>query len=663
MKINEVHKLDIEEGDGVLYRFESSPNTSLKPQLAERVLVIHAPISGSLAGAVSQYTSKPKNFLEGRSRHLILSRDGKEIVQMVPFNLGAMHAFGYNGRSIAVELQYPGELRNKASVLNKNLKFNDDQYILASSLNHSHYGEWPIYPKAQIDQLFNVAKLLKERYNIQEVIGYEEVASRTDPGPAFPIHQFREKLLGITDRSFIPQEITHATSLLGHPENPLSVISSLNIPAGTPVSIMSERFDWYLVSVLAEVAGNPWLTGWVPKRTVRVKTDFEYKVNEKHYLTNEEGRRFQEITPHPNGYESARRNPTPKYIVMHFTTGTKMESTISHFKDPSSLVSTHLLIGRDGRVVQFLPFDRVAHHCGYSWWERLNNLNNYSIGIELDNAGLLSNMGRLGWMSRKIRIPDAHVKQAVHWKQFTPNNPARFPGWEKYPDAQLQVALNIVKALRDRYPSIEEILGHDDVNLRNRYDPGPLFPMPQFRLELFGRAEPKLEVFTLSRDTKEVYTNFNGRLPNTQQSLHEMNLPANSVVRVIRSDDDLALVTVVRSKDAPSLNQKTGWIRANSLSAPVSPARRGMKRREEGGSKTANQRVTKYTQAFFKRTKNNLQPTPIIDEAKFFVAGTRVRIQQVRGEWTLVVALDPLGRHGGVEGWLHTELLSPEVIS
>lgn len=137
---------------------------------------------------------------------------------------------------------------------------------------------------------------------------------------------------------------------------------------------------------------------------------------------------------------------------MHFTTGTKMESTISHFKDPSSGVSTHLLIGRDGRVVQFLPFDRIAHHAGFSWWERQSNLNNFSIGIELDNAGLLSK-GRDGqWMARKMPIDKDNVEQAVHWKQFQSKNRKKFPGWEKFPEVQLQVALKIVKALKEKYP-------------------------------------------------------------------------------------------------------------------------------------------------------------------------------------------------------------------
>ena len=44
-----------------------------------------------------------------------------------------------------------------------------------------------------------------------------------------------------------------------------------------------------------------------------------------------------------------------------------------------------------------------------------------------------------------------------------------------------------------------------------------------------------------------------------------------------------------------------------------------------------------------------------------FMPGTRVRIQQVRGEWTLVVVLDTVQGRKGLEGWMPTEFLTPEV--
>ncbi len=656
MKIDQTHRLVIEAGENFNYRFIASPNESPKAQLEERVLVIHAPGSRTVNGAISPYLTKPKNFLEGKSKHLVIGSDGVELVQLLPFNRGALHAFGYNGRSIAIELQYPGQLVQQAPSFNKTKKLRDDQFILASSINSSHYGEWALYPKEQLDALLKIALLLLKEYKITDVVGYDEISNLTHPGPAFPMIQFRETLLGITDhRSFILQEMARKVPLLGQPGNPNSLLSPTSIPVGTPVSVINEKGDWYLISVIANVDGNPWRTGWVTKNAVRVKTDFVLRVRPDHYLVDQQGRRFQEITPHQNGYQVARKNDQPKYIVMHFTTGTKMESTISHFKNPASLVSTHLLIGRDGRVIQFLPFDRIAHHCGYSWWERQANLNNFSIGIELDNAGLLTRT-RNGWSARKIAIPDELVEQAVHWKQLIPKDPNRFYGWEKFPEAQLRVALGVVKALKARYPSIVEILGHDDINIINRYDPGPLFPMPKFRMELFGRREPEIEIFTINKKT-DLYSNHEGRLPNPKQSAHAEPLPAQSTVRVIREESDMALVTVITSK-ANNLRQVTGWVRKSLLTERKDAvARRG---KEKDKEKSA-QRITSRAQTFFRRSRDGHAPTTTLPEGPF-EAGTRVRIQQIRNQWTLVVVLDETRGRKGMEGWLPTELLSPEVV-
>src|SRR5687768_16509883 len=230
------------------------------------------------------------------------------------------------------------------------------------------------------------------KYDIVDVAEYDEILTATDPGPTFPIIHFRhwplrEGLLDATDRSILLQETSRPVSLLGQPGKESSLLSEITIPKGTPVAVINEKDTWYLISVIAEVGGNPWLIGWVEQNAVRVKTDFIPVVRPDHYLATADGRRIEEITPHENGFEPNKTNPNPKFIIMHFTTGTKMESTINHFKDPSSGVSTHLLIGRDGRVVQFLPFDRIAHHCGFSWWEQQSNLNKSSIGIELENAG------------------------------------------------------------------------------------------------------------------------------------------------------------------------------------------------------------------------------------------------------------------------------------
>lgn len=49
-------------------------------------------------------------------------------------------------------------------------------------------------------------------------------------------------------------------------------------------------------------------------------------------------------------------------------------------------VSSHLLIRRDGEVVQFVPFDKRAWHAGQSSYGERDNCNDFSIGIELEGT-------------------------------------------------------------------------------------------------------------------------------------------------------------------------------------------------------------------------------------------------------------------------------------
>ena len=50
------------------------------------------------------------------------------------------------------------------------------------------------------------------------------------------------------------------------------------------------------------------------------------------------------------------------------------------------LVSAHILIRRDGELVQFVPFTSRAWHAGDSCFRGLTKCNDHSIGIELEGA-------------------------------------------------------------------------------------------------------------------------------------------------------------------------------------------------------------------------------------------------------------------------------------
>jgi N-acetyl-anhydromuramoyl-L-alanine amidase len=49
-------------------------------------------------------------------------------------------------------------------------------------------------------------------------------------------------------------------------------------------------------------------------------------------------------------------------------------------------VSAHLLIRRDGQVIQYVPFNERAWHAGKSQFQEKSNCNDFSVGIELEGC-------------------------------------------------------------------------------------------------------------------------------------------------------------------------------------------------------------------------------------------------------------------------------------
>ncbi len=117
-------------------------------------------------------------------------------------------------------------------------------------------------------------------------------------------------------------------------------------------------------------------------------------------------------------------------------------------------VSAHLLIRRDGELVQFVPFSERAWHAGESCFRGRARCNDFSIGIELEG------------------------------EDETP-----------YDERQYQVLPAVLKALMLAYPHISgrEIAGHCDVSPGRKTDPGPAFDW----LRLYDALEEQIETESL----------------------------------------------------------------------------------------------------------------------------------------------------------------------
>ena len=170
------------------------------------------------------------------------------------------------------------------------------------------------------------------------------------------------------------------------------------------------------------------------------------------------------------------------YLVIHYTAGTTLESAVSWFLNPDAQASAHVVIGRDGAIVQMVAFDQRAWHAGRSKWGELENLNQYAIGIELVNAGKLRKRADAKWIDWTGNvIPDDEVTMATHQHE---NAPA---GWHEYTEVQINALLATALALNSAYKFVD-VLGHDAISPARKVDPGPLFPMGSFRSKVLGRV-------------------------------------------------------------------------------------------------------------------------------------------------------------------------------
>ena len=76
-----------------------------------------------------------------------------------------------------------------------------------------------------------------------------------------------------------------------------------------------------------------------------------------------------------------------KSIVIHYTGMISLQSAIERLLSKKHEVSSHYVIGRNGKILQLVKDNNVAWHAGVSNWFSFKNLNKTSIGIELENKG------------------------------------------------------------------------------------------------------------------------------------------------------------------------------------------------------------------------------------------------------------------------------------
>ena len=138
----------------------------------------------------------------------------------------------------------------------------------------------------------------------------------------------------------------------------------------------------------------------------------------------------------------------PVLIVLHYTEQDSVEQSLDTLRSRNSggRVSSHYLLGKDGKIYQLVSDAKRAWHAGAGSWGAITDVNNASIGIEIDNDG---------------KSP--------------------------FPDAQIDSLIVLLRDLttRLRIPPTQ-IIGHSDLAPTRKIDPGPLFPWKRLHDAGFG---------------------------------------------------------------------------------------------------------------------------------------------------------------------------------
>ncbi|WP_316207257.1 N-acetylmuramoyl-L-alanine amidase [Bradyrhizobium sp. SZCCHNR3118] len=169
----------------------------------------------------------------------------------------------------------------------------------------------------------------------------------------------------------------------------------------------------------------------------------------------------------------------PRYIVIHDTaSGLKDDGDISWLTNPAAKVSAHVVVSREGKITQLVPFDVVAWHAGQSQWKGLKFMNSYAIGIEIDNPGKLQKVSNGVYKNDVVTI-DTNKNPALK-VEYAKTSAHGAGYWLHYSDAQIAAVEELCQALCGVF-KIEDIITHWMISPGRKIDTNPLYPLEALR--------------------------------------------------------------------------------------------------------------------------------------------------------------------------------------
>lgn len=141
--------------------------------------------------------------------------------------------------------------------------------------------------------------------------------------------------------------------------------------------------------------------------------------------------------------EKRRAGAAPRLVILHYTGMASAEKAIDWLAREESRVSCHYVIDDEGRITQLVPEKLRAWHAGVSYWHGETDINSCSIGIEI-------------------------------------HNPGHADGYPEFPARQIGAVVALTADICARWTIPPQgVLGHSDVAISRKIDPGEKFPWGQ----------------------------------------------------------------------------------------------------------------------------------------------------------------------------------------
>lgn len=230
-------------------RSNKSPNKREGTMKPVGIVLHYTASGGETGGGDAAYLSRAS---ARASAQVVVGREG-DIHQLMPLNNIAWHAgkSSWNGVSDQNAYTIGIEIDNWGWLNGRDINLPEEQIFTGQRDGRGH-DKWESYNATQLDAVEKVIAAICSHYDIQYIVGHEDVSPgrKQDPGPA--LDEFKLHM----QAKYIPRMLTGAPTHKGHPTTKVNLrlrkTASLQapvlttMPKGSSVEILSEPYPGWV---------------------------------------------------------------------------------------------------------------------------------------------------------------------------------------------------------------------------------------------------------------------------------------------------------------------------------------------------------------------------------------------------------------------------------